>query len=731
LGIWNSIKGAMGIKIKKKEVTEAAARDPKKTAVKKLGTAVFSGGANTFEQFTIDLTQVLAAYHTDSYIRRAIDKHVALMFKNGWGFTSNNDQATQYIQTRFKLMEEGTGTSWDELLDQLAFDFVLYSNAYLVKARAKGSQASGIKAQGYSSNQPIAGYFILPASQMRVMRDINGNIVQYEEMPYSGGGITIFKPEDVVHLRYRVPTGRAYGIPMIYNVMDDVKLLRQLEENVARLVYRNLFPLYQYQVGLDKPGFEATDEEIEDIREQIRDMPMDGGIVVPERHNIKVVSSSGAVLNAAPYLQYYRERVFTGLGVSGSVMGIGGDASRSTSDNQAADLFDGVKEFQRAFAMQFQQKVINELLFEGGYDPTMNPQDDVEFIFNEIELDAKIKKENHIMQIFMQNGVTYEEMRRMLGLEVQIDESRLFSNMFASQLTSASNGSVTDVTQGGNQNAGSSSGTGKGTPASKATGGAASQGNNKNQPANQHGKQASPGKPKASVSEKVEEKVLTEDSEVVTLTTELPINSYEQSMKKFWEALADDVVSRVKRGDSLSEIKAFAIELTRQSLNSKTRQYVTSAMMKGLVNGREELRKSGQKGTSINFAVRQIEKQSEKYVNSLIDDVIYLVNAAQKKEAVEDQLASIRGAFNSNQYRLSFMAQTELYRAYNYGLAIAAKEAGLKEVHIAGNEKSCDVCAKKHKEAIVLTDHNLIDVIPPHHPNCDCLVQLNISAEEV
>lgn len=716
MSIWSSVKTAVGLG-KKEKLEEAAIRDPKKTAVKKLGTAVFSGAAGTFEVNTIDFMQVLAAYHTDSYIRRAIDKHVALMFKNGWGLSGKNDQATQYVKMRMKLIAEGTGQGWDELLDRLAFDFVLYSNAYLVKARAKGTQAAGVKAQGYTSNQPVAGYFVLPPQNMRIMRDINGNIMQYEQMPQGGGAsITIYKPEDIIHLKYRIPTGRAYGIPLIWNVMDDVKLLRQLEENVARLVYRNLFPLYQYQVGLDKPGFEATDEEIDDIREQIRNMPMDGGIVVPERHNISVVSSGSAALNAAPYLQYYRERVFTGLGVSSTVMGVGGDASRSTSDNQAADLFDSVKEFQRSFAMQFQQQVVNEILFEGGFDPTMNPDDDILFEFEEIELDAKIKKENHVMQIFMQNGITYEEMRQLMGLDTQIDEGRLFSNMFAQMMAASTGGSA---------------GTSKGSPASKATGGAAAQGNNKNQPANQHGKQLSPSKPKASISEKVEEKVLTDNAKVVTLTTELPINSYEESMKKFWDALADDVVSRIKRGDSLSELRAYAIELTRQSFKSKTRQYVTSAMMKGLVRGREELKKAGHKGTSIDFAVSQIGKQSEKYVNRLLDDVIHLVTAAQKKEAVEDQLASVRGAFDSITYRLSFMAQTELYRAYNYGLAIAAKEAGLKKVQTAGHEHACDECAKKNGEGIVLTDHNLIDVIPPHHPNCDCLVQLNISAEEV
>jgi hypothetical protein len=716
--MWDSLKEAIGLG-KKVKIEEAAARDPKKTAIKKVGQAIKDSGGSGggFENGPVDLTEIQRAYHTDSYIRRAIDKHVGLMFKNGWDFNGKNDKATEYVWTRFKLMTEGTGKSVDELLDQLAFDFVLFSNAYLVKARAKGgAMAQGVQAAGYTGKQPVAGYFILPAISMKVSRDDLGNITGYEQD--NGGGTKVtYKPEDIVHLKYRQPTGRAYGVPMVYNVLDDVKLLRQLEENVARLVYRNLFPLYLYQVGLDKPGFEATDEEIEDIREQIRDMPMDGGIVVPERHNISVIGAGGAAIDASPYLSYYRQRVFTGLNVSDTVMGIGGTANRSTSDNQAADLFDGVKEYQRAFATQFQQQVVNELLFEGGFDPTLKPEDEVLFFFEEIELDAKIKKENHATQLFTQNVITHEELRQAIGLDPVTDEGRLYFNMVTIP-TAQQSAAATAPAQG--QQAASA----QATAANNA-------GKNKNQPANQNGAKSSPGKPKASVSEKVEEKVLTEDAKVVTLTTELPIKSYEESMTKFWGVLADDVVSRVKRGDSLNEIKAFAIELTRQSFKSKTRQYITSAMMKGLVNGREELKQPGKNHATINFAVEQVAKEAEKYVNRIIDDVIHLVDAAHKEEAVENRLANIRGAFNSNQYRLSFMAQTELYRAYNYGLAIAAKEAGLKEVHSTGTEKACNVCEDKNKQSIVLTDYNLIDVIPPHHPNCDCLVQLNISAEEV
>lgn len=719
MGLWDSFKEAIGFRNKQIQEASSAARDPKKTAIKKLGQAITSGGSGGgFEESPVDLEEVQKAYHTDSYIRRAVDKHSGLMLKNGWDFNGKNEAAVEYVWTRFKLMAEGTGKPIDQLLSQLAFDFVLFGNAYLVKSRQKGSQAgaTGVNAVGYTGKQPIAGYFILPATTVQVERDETGNIIGYEQSTGSGSSIT-FAATEVIHFTYRQPTGRAYGVPLVYNVLDDVQILRQLEENVARLVYRNLFPLYKYQVGLDKPGFEATDEEIEEVREQIRDMPMDGGIVVPERHNIEVIGAQGAAIDAAPYLEYYRQRVFTGLGVSDTVMGIGGTANRSTSDNQAADLFDGVKEFQRLFAEQFQHYVVNEILFEGGFDPTLNVDDEVRFFFEEIELDAKTKKENHVVQLFTQNVITHEEMRAAIGLEPVTDEGRLYFNMITvgtAQATAALNQAADTSGQDAANNAGK----------------------NKDQPANQNGSKGSPGKPKAqvepnkvSVSEKVEEKVLTESEVMVNLTTELPINSYLESMTKFWTNLTDDVVQMTKTGKTLDQVRGFSVELVRQSLRRQNRQYISSAMMKGIYSGREELGTPGQVNLNTTFAVEQVIAKGEKYVNRLIDDMTHLLGDAYKEEELANRVAKAIGAFNSNKYRLAFIAKTELYRAYNYGKALAAKEAGLETVDVVHHE-GCDQCKMKQGQ-VVLTDMDLIDLVPPHHPNCTCLVQLNMPAEEV
>jgi hypothetical protein len=726
--MWDSVKGYFGFgEIEEQRAThtveeipfqEAVARDPKKVRIRTLGQALRGSGGGEFEAPTVDLEEISRAYHTDSYIKRAVDKYAELMFKESWEIAGKNEAASEYVWMRLKMMTEQTDMPFSQLLSEIAQDLVLFGNAYVVKQRT-GKLPQGVQAQGYTSNKPVLGYFTLPPTTVQIARDENGRILQYQQD--SGGGTALtFRPEDIIHFTYKKPTGRAYGIPFIFNVLDDVKILRQLEENVARLVYRNLFPLYLYKVGLDKPGFEATDEEIEEIREQIRDMPMDGGIVVPERHNISAIGSEGTALNAEPYLKYFRQRVFSGLGVSETIMGVGGTANRSTSDNQAADLFDGVKEFQRIFMDRVQHSMINELLFEGGFDPVINVDDEVLFTFNEIQLDAKIKKENHIIQMFMQNAITHEEMRQLMGLDPVADEGRLMFNMVTGSLQAQA--------------------------AQQATDSAAASGSNDDKPENQHGQQDSPGDPqresnadkpdrKAPISENVKEnsqEVLTQSTGMVNLTSELTIENYLQTMKLFWDNLRDDVVQMIKNGKSEAEVKGFATELVRQSLRSRSRQYIVEAMRKGQDSATAELNKPINP-QSLNFALasEKISSKSTSSIDRLINDVDKLISKAYVDDKMADKITKVVGAFNSNEYRLSFIAKTELYRAYNYGRAVTARESGLQTIGVQHTEHGCKQCVDKVNDTIELTNIDLIDAVPPHHPNCTCLVKLNMPAEEV
>lgn len=683
------------------EAPAAAKRDPKKVAVTRLGQAVkTSGGSGDFETSPVDLAEIARAYYTDSYIRRAVDKHAALMLKNGWELTGKNDQAVEYVWTRLKLMAEGTGQSIDALLQEICDNFVLFGNAYVVKARAKNnSLPSGVTAAGYTGNKPIAGYFVLPAQLVQINRDDTGNIVAYQQTDANGQGGIEFQPTEIVHFPYRRPSGRAYGIPFIFNALDDVKLLRQIEENVARLIYRNLFPLYLYKVGIDKPGFEATDEEIETLREEIRNIPVDGALVVPERHNIEVVGSQGEAIDANGYLKYFRERVFTGLGVSDTIMGISDTANKSTSDNQSAALNDSVKDFQKTIADIVKFSIINELLFEGGYDPILNPDDEVDFLFHEIEFDAKIKRENHVVQLYMQNAITFEEMRQSIGKDTAADESRLFANMFAASMSSSAIGDENTTT-------------------STATQGAGNQGNNQDQPENQHGKQTSPGEPKQSEGKNIsisEKTKLTEQSQRVTLHEALQIESFTQKIESQWNDTMEDVQARVRQNEETRSIASLTTNLLNQLVKEKVNPFVERAFLTGFQEGLSQLGNHYTKlqPTDVSLAVNKHNRSFEK----LIDDMTNSISSCYEKES---PVAHINHSFTANKYRIGFIAKRISYEAYNYGVALSAERSNQSTVFVRHEENACKDCLTSPGE-IALRD-GWREQLPPHHPNCVCTI---------
>lgn len=503
-------KGLRRLKINEKgiDVQEASTneRDPIANRVKVAVPKVGGGAGTDFEDSPIDLEEIGRAYYSDSYISRAVNKVTGLMFKSGWGFKSMNADALDYVQTRFKLMAEATEISTEELLREAGMNYVLYGNAPIIKTRGQ-ENLDDIEAEGYYGGEPITGLFAAPPHLLEIERDEEGNITEYL-LNGDGGEDMTFAPEDVRHMTYHKPSGRAFGVPYISTVIDDVLILRQVEENVARLIYRNIFPMMTYKVGLPEAGKGASDAEIEEVEAMIQNMPLDAIMVMPERHEMKTVSNNNAALDASSYLKYFRQRVFTGLGVSESTMGIGDSSNRSTSDNQSSDLIDLVKEFQHNFASEF-QKIVNEILFEGGFDPTINKGDRVEFEFVEIEQAAKIARENHNIQMFTQNAISFDELRERNGMEPVEDLSRFWFQLIQEQ---ASNGTV----------------------------------ENKDQPANQHGKQDSP--PNDSLKDSVKNgnnvkkmqendiSLLTNKAQMVNLTVDDVNNSlFSEKLTQSWK----------------------------------------------------------------------------------------------------------------------------------------------------------------------------------------------------
>ena len=374
-----------------------------------------------FEDPDFDLEDIQNGYNTDSYIRQGVDKYVDQIFKEGYSFYGTDANAVEYLKLRLSYIAEASNTPTNQLLMDIAEDIVKYGNCMVVKARSNDPNAlpQGTTVTGLYGKDPVVGYFCANPVTMKCKRDEFGTITEWQQD--NDGGTQTFAPEDVVHFYYKREKGNAYGTSFLIPVLDDVRALRQAEENVLKMMYRNIYPFYHVAVGTEEQT--GTTREVEELKSAIDGMDVEGGLVTTERVKITPIASD-KVIDAEPYLRYMESRVFSGMGIPEIMFGRGNTANRSTGDNMTSEMADRIRAICRVIEMFFNSFIIKELLMEGGYDPVLNPDQAVEFRFNDNDVDVMIKKQVHAIYKYEHNAITEDEMRDELGMDPIPDGDR-------------------------------------------------------------------------------------------------------------------------------------------------------------------------------------------------------------------------------------------------------------------------------------------------------------------
>ena len=382
----------------------------------------YKGNSDTdFEDPDFDLEDIQNGYNTDSYIRQGVDKYVDQIFKEGYSFYGTDTNAVEYLKLRLSYIAEASNTPTNQLLMDIAEDIVKYGNCMVVKARSNDPNAlpQGSTITGLYGKDPIAGYFCANPVTIKCKRDEFGTVTEWQQD--NDSGTQTFNPEDVVHFYYKREKGNAYGTSFLIPVLDDVRALRQAEENVLKMMYRNIYPFYHVAVGTEEQT--GTTREVEELKEAIDGMDVEGGLVTTERVKITPIASD-KVIEAEPYLRYMESRVFSGMGIPEIMFGRGNTANRSTGDNMTSEMADRIRAICRVIEMFFNSFIIKELLMEGGYDPVLNPDQSVEFRFNDNDVDVMIKKQVHAIYKYEHNAITEDEMRDELGMDPIPDGDR-------------------------------------------------------------------------------------------------------------------------------------------------------------------------------------------------------------------------------------------------------------------------------------------------------------------
>jgi len=680
----------------------------------------YTSGRGQFVAPEYDLAEIGIVEDVDAYVRQSFKKKQGLMFKEGLAYTGPNQDTLRYTKTRFAQIARASNLPHIELLKSIAHSLIRVSNAYLIKVRdVKASGGRTYRNAAGKLKKPVAAYFPAAPETMYVEIDKDtGKVLGWrQELP--DGAIKDYQPDDVIHFVIDRREGFLFGVPTLVPVLDDIRALRQIEENVEMLLYQHLFPLFQYKVGDETHPAGLTEDgrrEIDVVKDEIRLMPLEGGIVTPGYHEITAVGAEGRAVRAEGYLTHFKKRVFAGLGVSEVDMGDGQTANRATANVLSRALVDSVKAIQDSLEDQWDHHVISELLMESTFgDNVLEEENMVHLKFKEIDILNKIDLENHYIEVFKANGITFSEFRTEMGREpITVPEDpndqdptknpewfntywKLFEEPLA--LIKAVDEPYSVASQAALASR-SLSITSKEVDTSK-----------KETEANLEKEAKAKAAARPPVSRAKKDHFL---GSLFTQFEEDTIDNIRQGVR---------TTGRLDRDYLLAYARAWAGQAAKQ---------LGSATSVELINGFNQAT-GGLASRAVDFlttAREAILNRTTALIERLAVQTIRLINNRVEtlniapSEFEKAWVAEARLAFDTLHYRIDFIYDVELKKAYNYGIVFGLRYLGSdNSISITVSSDSCDRCqaASLREEHI---NHTTLDDIPPLHASCKCGLEI-------
>ena len=653
------------------------------------------GRREEFSPPEYNLMEIGIIEDVESFVRQAFQKKTALMFKEGHELAGKNKDTIDYVKRRMQQIEHVSGICLNDLLRQTGYALLSRSNFFWVKVR--NAKASGGRTIG--GVQPIAAYFPMGAENVEVKKNKSGKVIKYRQtMP--DGRRREFSPRDVIHFHAYKKTGFTFGTPQIVPVKEDIRALRRIEENVELLIYQTLFPIFQYKVGTEnRPATDirlsdgTTMSEVDFVRMQIQDMPAEGGIVTPERHEIEFIGAEGKGLKAKEYLDYFKGRVLSGLGISGVDIGEGDTANRATADTLSRTMVDSVKDYQDIMQEFLNKEVIKELLLESTFNFDVLDSDNIpELRFREIDIEEQLKKNTNAQVLYNGNIIDINEARAIAGHEPMTEdqEDLMFFDRVDKKKLSMQTDLQLEVAEMGAAAKAASSASGSDKTANKAK--------NQNAPTNQHGTKTGPQRTRLDY-------FASEDGFVSNIT----------------RMLKNDIGKHVKKEIIDRNWINTLINLGKENALGKYLQIDRKEFVNGLRDAQVDIEDMEDlifynfqivKDTTTHF-INKYMKDINGKVQNTIDQMTW-----EGKTRTEIQ-AAVADVFDKIKYRGDFIDATERARAYNYGKAVGLRSKGFTRAEVI-KDSNCESCLSSPDE-IDLQSLDIFDV-PPFHPNSSATV---------
>ena len=345
----------------------------------------------------------------DGYLARALSQIIQKALKNGWSFKSKNQKNIKVVEKRFNELLADSGLNTRSFLREIVKNCVSYSNAFVLKSYLiKGSQ----KKLAFLTVMPVAGWEPL---------ETRGPFVTKWQFTSNTGKTTVFDGKDIIHFHMNKEIDEVFGTPFISSVLEDAQLLRDLEGAVLEQYFSSTQKRTVFFVGTaNSPG---SEKEIDNLRNTLNNLDTNSDLIVTSRIKFEILEVE--YKEPTKLLETFKERIFAGLLMSSSGMGISG-AGRQDADTQETKESIIVEDFQDAIEDILNNTLLKEISFE--QFKSLDYETIVEFCFNE-NFNDKERSDNHYLNLYNSGVIDFNELREFLKLpSSSFNESKSIEN---------------------------------------------------------------------------------------------------------------------------------------------------------------------------------------------------------------------------------------------------------------------------------------------------------------
>lgn len=405
------------------------------------------------KSFEYDFTETNRIIDTEALVSAIFRRKKHLILKEDPVLKSENSRNLDYINKRLLEIEYVSEVTFSDLLDSATQSLISYHNVFILKNRSFVS-SSGNKVD---KKDPIASLHILSPSRLTPIEDELGDLIGYNYKSKRSGKYLQIPKDMVYHIHTDKKIDVSVGTPPLEAVKDDILSLRQIEESIERLIYKNASPLLHVQVGTDDLPAQILpngDSEIDYYNSLVYNMEDEGGLTTSHRVKINLLGSESQALRIKEYAEYFKGRVLAGLKASSLDIGEANSISTAGANYISDVLKQDVISYQKILERFFTEKLFNDLLLEADWyknSVRVERKDSVQLKLLDSNIDAKIKYESHLANLVRFGLMDREEFGRETGRKlppIQFTEEQLSGNISNSN----QNGTFTAVTSPQNQN---------------------------------------------------------------------------------------------------------------------------------------------------------------------------------------------------------------------------------------------------------------------------------------